>query len=181
MLWIVSNFRWEFVMVGISWVRNKIMHAILLLIFSAAQFWTLSDVWRWATENFTTFGDGKRATEIAEKFKKWATENFAILGHRKRAAEIKERAAEIFSVLKSVPAKACSKKCTAGSKVARPPARPSRKKNLESSINQLYDVLDHTNHIFSESSWHPLSTDPPPTHPSPTQTHHTHKTHPQST
>ena len=39
------------------------------------------------------------------------------MGHRKRAAEIKERAAEIFSVLKSVPAKACSKKCTAGSKV----------------------------------------------------------------
>ena len=52
-----------------------------------------------------------------ESLKKWATENFAILGHWKRAAEIKERAAENFSVLKSAPAKACSKKCTAGSKV----------------------------------------------------------------
>ena len=39
------------------------------------------------------------------------------MGHLKRAAEIKERAAENFSVLKSAPAKACSKKCTAGSKV----------------------------------------------------------------
>ena len=93
------------------------MHAILFLIFSAAQFWTHSDVWRWATENFTTFGYGKRATEIAEKFEKWAPVNFATLGHRKRAAEIKERAPEIFSVLKSTPAKACSKKCTAGSNV----------------------------------------------------------------
>ena len=52
-----------------------------------------------------------------ESLKKWATENFAILGHWKRAAEIKERAAENFSVLKSAPAKACSKKCTAGSNV----------------------------------------------------------------
>ena len=52
-----------------------------------------------------------------ESLKKWATENFAILGHWKRAAEIKERAAENFSVLKSAPAKACSKKCTVGSKV----------------------------------------------------------------
>ena len=54
-----------------------------------------------------------------ESLKKWATENFAILGHWKRAAEIKERAAENFSVLKSAPAKACSKKCTVGSKVRR--------------------------------------------------------------
>ena len=52
-----------------------------------------------------------------KSLKKWATENFAILGHWKRAAEIKERAAENFSVLKSAPAKACSKKCTAGSNV----------------------------------------------------------------
>ena len=52
-----------------------------------------------------------------ESLKKWATENFAIFGHWKRAAEIKERAAENFSVPKSAPAKACSKKCTAGSKV----------------------------------------------------------------
>ena len=38
----------------------------------------------------------------------------------------------------------------------RPSVRPSvGAKNLDqlySSINQLYDVLDHTNHIFSESS-----------------------------
>ena len=27
----------------------------------------------------------------------------------------------------------------------------------------LYDVLDHTNHIFSESWWHPLSSNPLPT------------------
>ena len=53
-----------------------------------------------------------------ESLKKWATENFAILGHWKRAAEIKERAAENFSVLKSAPAKACSKKCTSGSRVS---------------------------------------------------------------
>ena len=52
--------------------------------------------------------------------KKLAPENFAILGHRKRAAEIEERAAENFSVLKSAPAKACFKKCTAGSKVPSP-------------------------------------------------------------
>ena len=31
----------------------------------------------------------------------------------------------------------------------------------------LFDVLDHTNHTFSENSWHPLSTVPLPTHPSP--------------
>ena len=49
------------------------------------------------------------------------------------------------------------------------------------SISPLYDILDHTNQIFSESWWHPLSTDPLPTPPSPTQTHHTHKTHPQPT
>ena len=60
-----------------------------------------------------------------ESLKKWATENFAILGHWKRAAEIKERAAENFSVLKSAPAKACSKKCTVGSKVKRNIARPA--------------------------------------------------------
>ena len=52
---------------------------------------------------------------------------------------------------------------------------------MHSSINLLYDVLDHINHIFSESLWYPLSTDPLPTHPSPTQTHHTHKTHQEST
>ena len=39
----------------------------------------------------------------------------------------------------------------------------------------LYDVLHYTNHIFSESSWHPLSSNLMPTHPSPTQTKHTHK------
>ena len=33
----------------------------------------------------------------------------------------------------------------------------------------LCEVLDHTNHILSESSCHPLSTDPPITHPSPTK------------
>ena len=55
-----------------------------------------------------------------ESLKKWATENFAILGQWQRAAEIKERAAENFSVLKSAPAKACSKKCTVGSKVSGP-------------------------------------------------------------
>ena len=57
-------------------------------------------------------------------------------------------------------------------------------KNLDqlySSINQLYDVLDHANHIFSESSKYPLSNDPLPTHPSPTQTYHTHKTHKEPT
>ena len=43
------------------------------------------------------------------------------------------------------------------------------------TIYQMYDVLDHTNHIFSESSWHPLSSNLMPTHPSPTQTKHTHK------
>ena len=52
-----------------------------------------------------------------KSLRKWATENFATLGHWKRAAEIKERAAENFSVLKSAPAKACSKKCTSGSRV----------------------------------------------------------------
>ena len=36
-------------------------------------------------------------------------------------------------------------------------------------------VFDHTNHVFSESSWHPLSTDPLSTHPSPTKTHHAHQ------
>ena len=43
------------------------------------------------------------------------------------------------------------------------------------------DVLDHTNQIFSESFWHPLSIDPLTTHPSPwpTQTHQTHQTHPE--
>ena len=30
------------------------------------------------------------------------------------------------------------------------------------SISPLYDILDHTNQIFSESLWHPLSTHPPP-------------------
>ena len=46
-------------------------------------------------------------------------------------------------------------------------------------ISPLYDVLDHTNQIFSESLWHPLSTDSLTTHPSPTQTHQTHQTHPE--
>ena len=48
-------------------------------------------------------------------------------------------------------------------------------------IFPFYDVLHYTNHIFSESWWHPLTSNPLPTHPSPTQTHHTHKTHPQPT
>ena len=30
------------------------------------------------------------------------------------------------------------------------------------SISPLYDILDHTNQIFSESLWCPLSTHPPP-------------------
>ena len=34
--------------------------------------------------------------------------------------------------------------------------------------------LDHTNQIFSESIWHPLSTDPPTTRPWPFMTHQTH-------
>ena len=62
----------------------------------------------------------KEQRRLHESLKKWATENFAIFGHWKRAAEIKERAAENFSVLKYAPAKACSKKCTAGSKVPCP-------------------------------------------------------------
>ena len=37
------------------------------------------------------------------------------------------------------------------------------------SFSQL--CLDHTNHIFSESTWQPLSTDPPTTHSPPTQAH----------
>ena len=41
-----------------------------------------------------------------------------------------------------------------------------------------YDFLDHTNQIFSERFWHPLSTDPPTTHPSPFLTHQTHQTQP---
>ena len=43
-----------------------------------------------------------------------------------------------------------------------------------------YDFLDHTNQIFSERFWHPLSTDPPTTHPSPFLTHQTHQTQPVS-
>ena len=62
-----------------------IMHAILFLIFSAAQFWTLSDVWRWATENFTTFGNWKRATEIAQKFKKMSNGEFCNFGALKKS------------------------------------------------------------------------------------------------
>ena len=62
-----------------------IMHAILFLIFSAAQFWTLSDVWRWATENFTTFGNWKRATEIARKFKKMSNGEFYNFGALKKS------------------------------------------------------------------------------------------------
>ena len=62
-----------------------IMHAILFLIFSAAQFWTLSDVWRWATENFTTFGNWKRATEIARKFKKMSNGEFCNFGALKKS------------------------------------------------------------------------------------------------
>ena len=46
-------------------------------------------------------------------------------------------------------------------------------------LSPLFDVLDHTNHTFSESLWHPLYTDPLTTHPSPTQTHQTHQTHPE--
>ena len=49
------------------------------------------------------------------------------------------------------------------------------------TISPLYDVIHYTNHIFSESWWYPLFTDSLPTHPSPTQTHHTHITHPQPT
>ena len=37
------------------------------------------------------------------------------------------------------------------------------------------------NQIFSEGWWHPLSSNPLPTHPSPIQTHHTHKIQPQPT
>ena len=48
-------------------------------------------------------------------------------------------------------------------------------------VGCLYYVLDHTNHTFSESLWHPLSTDPLTTHPSPTQTHQTHQTHKEPT
>ena len=48
-------------------------------------------------------------------------------------------------------------------------------------LSPLYDVLDHTNHTFSESLWLPLSTDPLTTHPSPTQTHKTHQTHQEPT
>ena len=33
------------------------------------------------------------------------------------------------------------------------------------TFSPLYEHLDHTNQIFSESLWHPLSTDPPTTHP----------------
>ena len=46
----------------------------------------------------------------------------------------------------------------------------------------LYGVSDHTNHTFSETSWHsvhyPLTHCPLTTHPSPTQTHQTHQAHP---
>ena len=48
-------------------------------------------------------------------------------------------------------------------------------------LSLLFDVLDHTNHTFSESLWHPLSTDPLTTHPSATQTHPTHQTHKEPT
>ena len=49
------------------------------------------------------------------------------------------------------------------------------------TISALNDVLHYTNQIFSEGWWHPLSSNPLPTHPSPTQTHHTHKIQPQPT
>ena len=49
------------------------------------------------------------------------------------------------------------------------------------TISALNDVLHYTNQIFSEGWWHPLSSNPLPTHPSPTQTHYTHKIHPQPT
>ena len=45
-------------------------------------------------------------------------------------------------------------------------------------LSPLYDVLDQTNQIFSESKWLPLSTDPLTTYPSPTQTHQTQPTWP---
>ena len=50
-----------------------------------------------------------------------------------------------------------------------------------STVGPFWGCLDHTNHIFSESWWCPLSTDSLPTHPSPTQTHHTHENHPRPT
>ena len=42
------------------------------------------------------------------------------------------------------------------------------------TLSPLYDLLDHTNQIFSESLWHPLSTDPPTTRPLHFLTHQTH-------
>ena len=42
------------------------------------------------------------------------------------------------------------------------------------TLSPLYDLLDHTNQIFSESLWHPLSTDPPTTRPFHFLTHQTH-------
>ena len=38
-----------------------------------------------------------------------------------------------------------------------------------------YDLSDQTNQIFSESLWHPLSTDPPTTYPSNFLTNQTHQ------
>ena len=43
------------------------------------------------------------------------------------------------------------------------------------TFSPLYGVIDHTNQIFSESFWQPLSTDPPNTRPSPFLTHQTHQ------
>ena len=64
-------------------------------------------------------------------------------------------------------------------------SRPSARKKKPDHLNSLiiyHGTTDNlSNHIFSESWWHPLSSNPRLTHPSPTQTHHTHKTHPQPT
>ena len=44
------------------------------------------------------------------------------------------------------------------------------------TFSHLYDPLDHTNQIFSESLWHPLSTDQQTTHTSPLLTNQTNST-----
>ena len=85
----------------------------------------------------------KEQRRLHESLKKWATENFAIFGHWKRAAEIKERAAENFSVLKYAPAKACSKKCTAGSKVTHRGERYYHCKERVSSFSRAGHIKRH--------------------------------------
>ena len=52
------------------------------------------------------------------------------------------------------------------------PSSIVRVQDSHPTLSPLYDLLDHINQIFSESLWHPLSTDPPTTHPTWPFTHY---------